>query len=160
LAAGTPAPDAIVIAAWSGGSLAGLHLGKALFGLTAEVWGVPIAFEADAIRDYVWATVRKAGSRFGFDVAVEREAICLLDGYQGLGRSGTRAEELQMVTEAARADGLLLDPVYTAKAFLALAAVARRDPGCLGRRVLFLHTGGGFGVFPFRASLTRLLDET
>jgi D-cysteine desulfhydrase len=158
IAAGAPRPDAIVIAAWSGGSLAGLHLGKALFGLTAEIHGVPIAFDADTIRDYVWATVRKAGSRFGFDVALDRDAIGLLDGYQGQGRAGTRDEELAMVIEAARSDGLLLDPVYTAKAVLALADVARREPGRLGRRVLFLHTGGGFGVFPFRAPLTRLLD--
>jgi hypothetical protein len=34
----------------------------------------------------------------------------------------------------------------------------RREPGRLGRRVLFVHTGGGFGVFPFRESFTRLLD--
>ncbi|HEV8672994.1 MAG TPA: D-cysteine desulfhydrase family protein [Methylomirabilota bacterium] len=159
IAAGAPPPEAVVIAAWSGGSLAGLYLGKALFGLRAEVWGVPIAFEAEAIRDYVWTTVRKAGSRFSLDVALERDAIRLLDGYQGQGRAGARAEELAIVAEAARADGLLLDPVYTAKAFLALADVARRTPGRLGRRVLFLHTGGGFGVFPFRAPLTRLLDE-
>ena len=157
-AAGAPEPDAIVIAAWSGGSLAGLHLGKGLFGLRAEIWGVPIAFEAEAIRDYVWTTVRKAASRFGFDVALERDAIQLLDGYQGHGRAMTRPEELVMVGEAARTAGLLLDPVYTAKAFLALADVARREPRRLGRRVLFLHTGGGFGVFPFRAPLTRLLD--
>ncbi len=157
IAAGAPEPDAVVIAAWSGGSLAGLHLGKALFGLRAEIWGVPIAFEADSIRDYVWNTVRKATSRFGFDVALEREAIRLLDGYQGLGRAGTRAEELAMVGRAAREAGLLLDPVYTAKAFLALADAARRDRR-LGRRVLFLHTGGGFGVFPFRESFSRLLD--
>ncbi|MBI3454547.1 MAG: D-cysteine desulfhydrase family protein [Candidatus Rokubacteria bacterium] len=159
IAAGAPEPDALVIAAWSGGSLAGLYLGKAFFGLRAEIWGVPIAFEAEAIRDYVWTTVRKAASRFGFDVSLPREAIRLIDGYQGLGRAMTRREELVMVRQAAREAGLLLDPVYTAKAFLALADVARRDPGRLGRRVLFLHTGGGFGVFPFRAPLTRLLDE-
>ena len=70
IAAGAPAPDAIVIAAWSGGSLAGLHLGRALFGLYAEIWGVPVAFEAEAIRDTVWTTVRKAASRFDLDVAV------------------------------------------------------------------------------------------
>lgn len=158
IAAGAPAPDALVIAAWSGGSLAGLYLGKALFGLDAEIWGVPVAFEADVIRDYVWATVRKAGTRFGLDVSLEREAIRLLDGYQGLGRARVRAEELAMVGRAAREAGLLLDPVYTAKAFLALTDQVRRDPRRLGRRVLFLHTGGGFGVFPYREPLTRLLD--
>jgi D-cysteine desulfhydrase family pyridoxal phosphate-dependent enzyme len=156
VAAGAPAPDSLVIAAWSGGSLAGLYLGRALFGFPAEIWGVPIAFDAEAIRDYVWATVRKAESRFGFEVALERDAIRLLDGYQGAGRAATRPEELAMVGRTARASGLLLDPVYTVKAFLALADAARS--GRLGRRVLFVHTGGGFGVFPFRDQLSRLLD--
>jgi len=158
IAAGAPAPDAIVIAAWSGGSLAGLHLGKALYGLEAEIWGVPVAFPAEQIRDYVWTTVRKAGARFGLDVSLDRGAIRLLDGYQGLGRTTTRPEELHTVGRTARETGILLDPVYTAKAFGALVDRARREPGGLGRRVLFLHTGGGFGVFPFRESLTRLLD--
>lgn len=151
-------PDAIVVAAWSGGTLAGLYLGKALFGLRAEIWGVPVQFDAETIRASVWATVRKAAARIGTEVHVERTAIRLLDGYQGDGRAGVRREELQAVARAAR-HGLLLDPVYTAKAFLALEDTARRAPGLLGRRVLFLHTGGGFGVFPFRAPLAELLDS-
>jgi D-cysteine desulfhydrase len=158
IAAGVLAPpDAIVIAAWSGGSLAGLYLGKALFGLRAEIWGVPVEFDAETIRGSVWATVRKSAARIGADVHVERSEIRLLDGYQGAGRGGVRPEELAIVARVAR-DGLLLDPVYTAKAFLALEDAARSTPGLLGRRVLFLHTGGGFGVFPFREPLGRLLD--
>ncbi len=159
IAAGAPAPDAVVIAAWSGGSLAGLYLGKLLFGFPAEIWGVPVAFEAEAIRDHVWATVRKAAARFGFDVSLDREAVRLLDGYQGLGRTAVRPEELRAVLQAAREAGILLDPVYTVKAFLALVDQARSHPGRLGRRVLFVHTGGGFGLFPFRDQLTRLLGE-
>jgi D-cysteine desulfhydrase len=158
LAAGAPRFDSLVIAAWSGGSLAGLHLGQALFGLSARIWGVPVAFDAESIRDYVWTTVRKGASRFGFDVGLERDAIGLLDGYQGPGRAATRPEELAIVHRTARDAGLLLEPVYTAKTFLALADTVRRDPDRLGRRILFLHTGGGFGVFPFREPLTRLVD--
>ena len=150
-------PEAIVVAAWSGGTLAGLYLGKALYGFRAEIWGVPVQFDAEAIRTSVWETVRKSAARIGADVHVERRAIRLLDGYQGDGRAGVRPEELAIVARAAR-DGLLLDPVYTAKAFLALEDTARRTPGLLGRRVLFLHTGGGFGVFPFRAPLAQLFD--
>ncbi len=156
LAAGGPRVDSVVIAAWSGGSLAGLHVGRALFGLAAEIWGVPVAFEAEAIRDYVWTTARKAEARFGLEVALERDAIRLIDGYQGSGRAAARPEELAAVHRVARRTGLLLDPVYTAKAFLGLMDAARA--GRLGRRVLFLHTGGGFGVFPFRDPLSQLLD--
>jgi D-cysteine desulfhydrase len=160
IAAGLLAPpDAIVVAAWSGGCLAGLHLGKALHGLRAEIFGVPVQFDAETIRGSVWAAVQKAAARIGADVHVERGSIHLLDGYQGDGRAGVRPEELAVVARVAR-DGLLLDPVYTAKAFLGLEDTARRQPGLLGRRVLFLHTGGGFGVFPFREPLARLLDRT
>jgi D-cysteine desulfhydrase len=157
VAAGAPAPDAIVIAAWSGGSLAGLHLGRRLAGLGAEVWGVPVAFPADAVRDHVWGTVRKACARFGLDADLEPSAVRLLDGYQGSGRAAVRDEELRVVADVARETGLLLDPVYTAKAFAALLETVRRDPAALGRRVLFVHTGGGFGIFPYREPLARVL---
>jgi len=153
---GAPAFDAVVIAAWSGGSLAGLALGKALYGLPAEVWGVPVAFEAERIREYVWATVEKAAARFGLEVSPD--PVHLLDGYQGFGRARARPEELAIIGEVARESGLLLDPVYTAKAFLGLADQLRQDPRRFGRRILFLHTGGAFGLFPFREPLTRLLD--
>jgi D-cysteine desulfhydrase len=155
---GVPAPDSIVIAAWSGGSLAGLLLGQALFGLSATIWGVPVAFDAETIRTSAWATVRKAAAHLGADVTLDRSSICLLDGYQGEGRAGVRDAELAVVARTARESGVLLDPVYTAKAFLALQDTARRAQGRLGRRVLFLHTGGGFGLFPFREPLARLLD--
>jgi D-cysteine desulfhydrase len=160
VAAGAPSPDTIVIAAWSGGSLAGLHLGQALFGLACEIVGVPVAFDAETIRDSVASTVRKAAARLALDLEVAPGAIRLLDGHQGLGRQGTQPQELEMVVTAARQGGILLDPVYTAKAVLALLAEARQHPGSLGRRVLFLHTGGGFGVFPFRGALSRLLDPS
>src|SRR5438094_695479 len=41
----------------------------------------------------------------------------------------------------------------------ALCREAARHPALRGRRVLFLHTGGGFGVFPYREALGRLVDE-
>jgi D-cysteine desulfhydrase len=156
---GAPEPETVVVAAWSGGSLAGLHLGKALYGLPAEILGVPIAFEAEAIRDYVWNTVRKAASRFGLDAHVERGAVPLLDGYQGVGRSAVEEQELTTVADVAREAGILLDPVYTAKAFHALCREAPRHRALRGRRVLFIHTGGGFGVFPYREALGSLLDR-
>ena len=42
----------------------------------------------------------------------------------------------------ARLEGIVLDPVYTAKAFGGLLDFLNRYPGRLGRRVCFIHTGG------------------
>ena len=58
-----------------------------------------------------------------------------------------------------RADlgGLVLDPVYTGKAFHGLLGELKRDPKSLGERIVFVHTGGIFGLFPKAAELAPLL---
>ena len=155
---GAPEFDTIAITAFSGGSQAGLLMAKQLYGLRADIVSVPVAWEAARVRDYVARIIAEAGRRYGLPVEVPAE-VRLLDGYQGAGRSEVRAEELATVVRVARTEGIVLDPVYTAKAFAGLLDHLRRDPRALGRRVCFIHTGGVFSLFPFRNSLGRLLGE-
>lgn len=154
---GAPDFDTIVITDFSGGSQAGLLMAKQLTGLPADVVGVPIAWEAPRVRAYVRDVIDRARSRFGLAVRPPAE-VSLLDGYQGAGRTAVRREELDTMLKLARLEGLVLDPVYTAKAFSGLLATLRRDPRALGGRVCFVHTGGVFSVFPYRAAVGRLLD--
>jgi D-cysteine desulfhydrase len=84
--------------------------------------------------------------------------VRVLDGYQGAGRAEIRREELEMVLRVARLEGIMLDPVYTAKAFGGVLDTLKRDPKAFGRRVCFIHTGGVFSVFPYRSALSRLSD--
>ena len=155
---GAPAFDTVVITDFSGGSQAGLLMGKQLIGLSAEIVGIPIAYPAAYVRDYITTTIQKAAARF--ELAVEPpKTIHLLDGYQGLGRGQIRDEELATIISLAREEGVLLDPVYTGKAFLGLLDRLRRDTKEFGSRVCFIHTGGIFSLFPFRESLSHLLDR-
>ena len=64
------------------------------------------------------------------------------DGY-GIPTEGSR-EALTMV---ARHEGVVLDPVYTAKAMAGLIERIRRDSFSVGESVLFWHTGGQVGLF-------------
>ncbi len=154
---GAPRFDTVVITAFSGGSQAGLLMGKQLAGLPAEVVGVPIAFPADRVRGHIAATIEKAIGRFGFAIDVPK-TINLLDGYQAAGRVGVSDDALGTIVSLARQEGVLLDPVYTVKAFAGLTDTLARDPKALGQRVCFVHTGGLFSLFPFRDRLSRLLD--
>jgi D-cysteine desulfhydrase len=154
---GAPPFDTVVVTAFSGGSHAGLLMARQLAGLRAEIVSVPIAWEGARVRDYVIDVVDRARRRYGLPVEPPRE-VRLLDGYQGAGRAEIRREELETVLKLARLEGLILDPVYTAKAFGGLLDTLRRHPGSLGRRVCFVHTGGVFSVFPHRAALSRLSD--
>ena len=155
---GAPTFDTVVIAAFSGGSQAGLLMGKQLTSLTAEMVGIPVAYPAAKVRDYITGTIQKAHARFGLAVEPPK-TIHLLDGYQGMGRGQIREEELATIVGLAREEGIVLDPVYTGKAFLGLLDHLRRDPKQFGSRVCFIHTGGLFSVFPFREALSRLLDS-
>jgi D-cysteine desulfhydrase len=155
---GAPRFDTVVVTAFSGGSQAGLLMGKQLAGLPSEVVGVPVAFPGDEVRGSIARTVARAIARFGFAIEVPK-TIHLLDGYQGAGRSGVGEDELDALVSLAQQEGVLLDPVYTAKAFRGLTDTLARDARALGQRICFVHTGGLFSLFPFRERLSRLLDR-
>jgi D-cysteine desulfhydrase len=42
---------------------------------------------------------------------------------------------------------VVLDPVYTGKAFHGVVTELRKDPKRFGEAVVFVHTGGMFGLF-------------
>ena len=155
---GAPRFDTIVITAGSGGSHAGLLMGKQLAGLPGEIVSVPVTGPAEEVREAIVRTVGGAIQRFGFAIEVPK-AIHLLDGYQGAGPADPTDEELGVIVQLAREEGLLLDPVYTARGFRGLVETLARDPKALGQRVCFIHTGGLFSVFPFRDRLSQLLGE-
>ena len=80
-----------------------------------------------------------------------------VDGYVGVGYAKSRPEELQTIRDVARAEGLILDPVYTGKAFHGMTQELARDRARFGERICFIHTGGIFGLFPKATELEPLL---
>lgn len=154
---GAPDFDTVLITAFSGGSQAGLLMAKQLAGLRADIVSVPIAWEASQVRDYVVDVMERARHRYGLPVDAPRD-VRVLDGYQGAGRGEIRDEEFETVLRLARLEGLIFDPVYTAKAFGGVLDTLQRDPTAFGRRICFVHTGGVFSVFPYRSALSRLSD--
>jgi D-cysteine desulfhydrase len=112
-------------------------------------------------RDYFAAVIGRICAaferRWPSGVEVEAADVELLDGYVGLGSARSRSEELDELIGLARREALLLDPVYTGKAFFGMSRELLRDRRCLGDRVVFLHTGGIFGLFPIAEQLAPLL---
>jgi len=134
--------DTIIHATGSGGTLAGL----ALAGLDARVLGVCVCDDADYFRRRV-AAIAADAVPYGLTLPPAGDRWDALEGYQGRGYALSRPEELRALAQLAREEGVLLDPVYTGKAWYALNDTLSRDPTAFGRRVLFWHTGGAFGLF-------------
>ena len=67
-------------------------------------------------------------------------------------------QELAFIRDTARGTGILLDPVYTGKAAFGLITELQKSPDRFqGNRILFLHTGGLFGLFPKANELDAIL---
>jgi D-cysteine desulfhydrase len=156
---GAPRFDTVVIAASGGASQAGLLMGKQLAGLPSEIVGVPVASPGDLVRARIAGIIERGIRRFGFAIDVPK-TIHLLEGAQGRNGEGTAEEdELQVIVDLARDEGILFDPLVTVKAFRGLLDVLERDATALGQRVCFIHTGGLFSLFPLRDRLSRLIDS-
>jgi len=161
LAAQLPADEAatLVYAAGSGGTGAGLILGVKLLRLKWRVVGVNVCDDRDYFVRVIGALVEDAIERYQLDVRFARSEIEIIDGYVGAGYARSQPAELASLCQVARKEGLVLDPVYTGKAFFGMASELKRDPRRFGDRIVFLHTGGVFGLFPKTAELLPMVES-
>jgi len=138
-------PDDIVLPTATGGTQAGILAGLRAIGAATRVRGMVVARPVDELRPVIERLV--AGVAGLLAVAppatadVELEASTLGTGYGVPSAAATEAATL-----LARTEGVLVDPVYTAKALGGLLAIARRGE-LAGRRVVFWHAGGTPGIF-------------
>lgn len=149
-------PDLLVTAVGSGGTLAGLLAGQRLYGEAVPTVGMAVALDAARLTAIVAELLRDffaAGTGNGPDAARTFPEVHIDDGYLGEGYAIAGAEIHDTIRRLAAEEGLVLDPVYTGKAFFGLAEWIRTGRIPPGSRVLFLHTGGLFGVFPERDQL-------
>ena len=148
----------IINAAGSGGTSAGLILGAKIFDVNARIAGFNVCNDRDYFVRAIGNICEQAIADYHLDVDFNRQRdVEIIDGYVGLGYALSQTEELDLICEVARTEGIFLDPVYTGKAFFGMIQELKRDPKCFGERIIFLHTGGIFGLFPKADQIRPLL---
>jgi len=130
--------DDIVFACGSGGTAAGLSIGIFLSKLNVKVHGITVCDNAQYFHDHI----NEVLCDLKINIRSE-DIINLIDDYRGIGYALSTKEELETLTDVAAKTSLILDPVYSGKAFHGLL----NDKIFKGRRVLFVHTGGFFGTY-------------
>jgi D-cysteine desulfhydrase len=161
--AGIAAPDnpvTIVYACGSGGTGAGLVLGWKLLGLSAlgiKVVGIAVCDDKAYFVDSIGKICGDFEERWQLDAHVTPSDIEIIDSHVGLGYAKSRPEELATIRDVCRSDGIVLDPVYTGKAFHGVVTELKKDPKRFGAAVAFIHTGGMFGLFADSATISSVL---
>ena len=154
-------PDVIVVATGSGGTQGGLIAGKALFDIRAEIVAVNVCDDAAYFSKKVASDLALWSERYQMNLDTSSLPINTLEGYVGPGYGQAGPEIFETITELARLEGLFLDPVYTGKAFHGMVSeILRRKAGSNtalpeGKTLVFIHTGGLFGLFPHRQGFVK-----
>jgi len=136
--------DALIVPSATGGTQAGLLVGARTAGWPLVVRGVAVTPAAELrplIADLVAGLADVPGLATVDDDDIVLDESQLGDGY---GRPTEEAAEATRLL--ARTEGILVDPIYTAKALAGLVALVRSG-GLDGRRAVFWHAGGTPGLF-------------
>lgn len=148
-------PDYIVAATGSGGTQAGLILGKELHGLACKILGINVRCdEAYFVRE-IGRIIEEYRACYGLESTAVHPEIQIIDGYVGEGYGKSTPDLLRLIALVGRTEGIILDPTYTGKAFYGLCREIEKGRFRKHDTILFIHTGGIFGLFPYGAELTR-----
>jgi D-cysteine desulfhydrase len=139
-----------VCATGSGGTQAGLTLGAVVHDVPLTVWGVNVCDDEDWFVEKVAADIADCRRRYPGRTGEGDIPARVIDGYVGPGYGRAEPEVFGTISRVAREEALILDPVYTGKAFHGM--LREIEAGRFGDSgdIIFVHTGGIFGLFPQR----------
>jgi 1-aminocyclopropane-1-carboxylate deaminase/D-cysteine desulfhydrase-like pyridoxal-dependent ACC family enzyme len=140
--------DAVFIGSSSGGTQAGLEVGKRLFGRPGlRIVGVSPDDPSASIRGTISGITAAMFRRLGAPDGPDGSEIFVDDRYIGEGYGIPSEASLEAAELFSRAEGILLDPVYTGKSASAVLDYCRRGEFPPSANVLFWHTGGLVALF-------------
>jgi 1-aminocyclopropane-1-carboxylate deaminase/D-cysteine desulfhydrase-like pyridoxal-dependent ACC family enzyme len=151
-------PTAIYAAA-AGATGAGLLLAKAVLGWKGRLKLIsPIRWPWDMKADLA-GVANKAAELLALPERVQPADVDVSVDYIGPGYGAVTPGGREAIDLLARTEGILLDPVYTAKAMAGLIDDVRRGRLGPADTVVFIHTGGTPAVFAYRDELLNAPRE-
>jgi L-cysteate sulfo-lyase len=140
--------NAIVFSSSSGGTQAGLEVGKRVFGRQdLQIIGVSPDDSTDEVRSYVLKAANPMLSLLRLPEIKDRTELMADDTQVGGGYRIATEQSKDAEKAFLRTEGILLDPVYTAKAAAGLIDYCRKKRFKPEDHVLFWHTGGLIALF-------------
>jgi D-cysteine desulfhydrase len=143
--------DAVACAVGSGGTYAGLYLGCKLVGWDISIIGFAVSRNARYFKKKIFDICQAAEKDLGRDLNIRPEEFDIDDRFIGPGYGMIGPLETDFIRKVAVNSGIILDPAYTSKALLGLFQRIREGSFPDRSRIMFIHTGGQWGLLPQRA---------
>ena len=150
---------AAIYASAGGATGAGLALGAARLAVPGAVRLVlPIRWPWDEAAG-IAELANEAARLLHLPGGLTAQQVTVDPGYVGSGYGRATRDGMEALALAARLEGVLLDPAYTAKALAALIADVRAGRYRADQAVVFVHTGGTPALFAYTGELEQMLPR-
>ena len=148
--------DYIFFASSSGGMQSGLTLGVDLYKLNCKL--IPINIDKSetyglSLEEVVLNVISEGAELLKIKKKYVISDVTLNRDYDEAGYGIVTDEEKLAIKELACTEGILLDPVYTGRAFNGMLNCLKEKKIKLGSNVLFWHTGGLPAIFKYADDL-------
>lgn len=137
--------DAIVVPVGSGGTYAGLYYENYISARESKIYGFNVSSDSEHFKKTILGLLDEIAIYTGKKINTEKDDLNIIDGYVGKGYALSSQEEIDFISEFAKLEGIVLDPVYTGKAMYGLVSEIRKEKLDREKNILFIHTGGLFG---------------
>jgi D-cysteine desulfhydrase len=137
--------DSIVAACGSGGTAAGMMVGAALNKLRVKIIAVHVLMTKKEMEKHILQLAEGCVLDYKLNCNINPDNLVVVDGYSREGYKKISPQKVKLVKKFAEETGILFDPAYTGKAFTAYYENYLKKGK--GKKSIFIHTGGLFGVF-------------
>ena len=135
----------IVHATGSAGTQAGLLAGRKYFNCNIPVIGICVRHKKDTQVDKIYTESKITCEKLKCNI-LDKSDVIVYDDYIGPGYGEPTKEMIEATKLLAKKEAILLDPVYSGKAFAGLIGLIKNKKFKKNDNVLFIHTGGSVSL--------------
>jgi len=150
--------DYVIHSTGSGATQAGLVIGSKALGQGTKVLGISVSDDKISFGRDVLTIAQATERSLGLRSHAGADEVIVFDEYIKDGYGIVNKEVADIIRLVFMKEGIVLDPVYTAKAMAALVDLVKKGFFKKSDRVVFFHTGGTPALFPNKHKLVEFLE--
>jgi 1-aminocyclopropane-1-carboxylate deaminase len=147
--------DYIVHSTGSGGTQTALCLGMKNLNSGIKVLGISCGPSKSVLYNRIKSIAEESVEYLKLPVKLDDKDILVYDEYTCGGYGIVTKDVVEVMRKVAKMEAILLDPLYTGKAFMGLMDLVDKGVIEKGSKVLFIHTGGLPLIFQYEEDLWR-----
>ena len=149
--------DYVVHSSGSGATQAGLVVGAQALTRGAKVLGISVSDGKETFGRDVLKIAQATEKALNLETPIKADDVIVFDEYIKDGYGIVNKEVADMIRLVFTKEGIVLDPVYTAKAMVGLVDLIEKGYFEKTDKVVFFHTGGTPALFPNKHKLVEYL---